>query len=163
MTEAWILVYDQEAGTALTRSARALADRVVAVSLGAGALATADLTLTVDVAPGTLVEAYARPVAALLAERGATLVLAGADVRGRLLAGQVAAHLGVSPVDVAGVVQASPLVVTHPAYGGVAVVTEEVTAPVAVLVVAAGAPGPAATPPVSGSSSSRPGRRAASR
>ncbi|WP_159806401.1 electron transfer flavoprotein subunit alpha/FixB family protein [Cellulomonas citrea] len=152
MTEAWILVYDQEAGTALTRSARALADRVVAVSLGAGALATADLTLTVDVAPGTLVEAYARPVAALLAERGATLVLAGADVRGRLLAGQVAAHLGVSPVDVAGVVQASPLVVTHPAYGGVAVVTEEVTAPVAVLVVAAGAPGPAATPPVSGSS-----------
>lgn len=139
MTEAWIVVHDTAAGTALARGARALADRVVAVSLGAGALAGADLTLTVDVAPGALVEAYARPVAALLAERGATVVAFGADVRSAQLAGQVAAHLGVSPVTVAGVVSASPLVVTRPAYGGLAVATDEVTAAVAVLVVQPGA------------------------
>jgi electron transfer flavoprotein alpha subunit len=143
MTEAWIVVHDTDAGNALARSARSFADRVVAVSLGAGGLAAADLTLTVDVAPDALVESYARPVAALLAERGAAVVAFGADVRSMLLAGQVAAHLGVSPVAVAGLVSASPLVVTRPAYGGLAVATDEVTSAVAVLVVQPGALEPA--------------------
>ena len=80
MTEAWIVVHDTDAGNALARSARSLADRVVAVSLGAGPLAAADLTLTIDVAPGALVESYARPVAALLADRGASLVAFAADL-----------------------------------------------------------------------------------
>lgn len=139
MTEAWIVTHDADAAAALVRTARTLADRVVAVSLGAGPIAGTDLTVTVDVAPGELVEAYARPVAALLAQRGATLVALGADVRSRLLAGQVAAHLGVSPVTVSGVVSATPLVVTRAAYGGLAVATDEVSAPVAVLVIEPGA------------------------
>ncbi|HEY3548509.1 MAG TPA: electron transfer flavoprotein subunit alpha/FixB family protein [Propionicimonas sp.] len=139
MTEAWIVVHDTDAGNALARSARALADRVVAVSLGAGPLAAADLTLTIEVAPDALVESYARAVAALVAERAATLVAFGPDVRSRLLAGQVAAHLGVSPVTVSGVVSTSPLVVTRPTYGGLAVATDEVTSSVAVLVVEPGA------------------------
>jgi electron transfer flavoprotein alpha subunit len=143
MTEAWIVVHDTDDGNALARSARGLRDRVVAVSLGAGALADADLTLTVDLAPGALVEAYARSVAALLTERGATLVAFGADVRSRLLAGQVAAHLGVSPVAVSAVVSTTPLVVRRPAFGGLAVATDEVIAPVAVLVVEPGALPPA--------------------
>ncbi|MBU4214862.1 MAG: electron transfer flavoprotein subunit alpha/FixB family protein [Actinobacteria bacterium] len=142
MTEAWIVVHDTDDGNALARSARGLGDRVVAVSLGAGSLADADLSLTIDLAPGALVEAYARPVAALLAERGATLVVFGTDVRSRLLAGQVAAHLGVSPVDVSGVVSTTPLVVMRSAFGGLAVATDEVTAPVAVLVVGPGALAP---------------------
>lgn len=139
MTEAWIVVHDTDDGNALARSARGIADRVVAVSLGAGALADADLTLTIDVASGALAEAYARPVAALLAERGATLVAFGADVRSRLLAGQVAAYLGVSPVNVSSVLSTEPLVVARLAFGGLAVATDEVTAAVAVLVVERGA------------------------
>ncbi|MCV2394462.1 FAD-binding protein [Actinotalea sp. M2MS4P-6] len=139
MTEAWIVVHDLDGGNALARSARALAERVVAVSVGAGGLADADLTLTVDAAPGALVEAYAQPVAALLAARGATVVAFAGDVRSRLLAGQVAAHLGVGPTNVAGVVSTAPLVVTRLAYGGLAVATDEITAPVAVLVLEPGA------------------------
>lgn len=142
MIEAWIVVHDRDRGNALARSVRALADRVVAVSVGAGGLTDADLTLVVDVAPDALVESYARAVADLLAARGAEVVAFDCDVRSRLLAGQVAAHLGVGPVNVAGVVSTSPLVVIRLAYGGLAVATDEITAPVAVLVVEPGALAP---------------------
>ena len=139
MTEAWIVAHEPGAGATLAGAARAPADPAVAVSLGAGPLPGADLTLTVDVAPGVLLEAYASPVASLLADRGVHLVVLGPDVRSRLLAGQIAAHLGVSPVNAAGVVSTSPLVVTRPAYGGLAVCTEKVTAATAVLVLEPGA------------------------
>lgn len=139
MTEAWIVVHDRDRGNALARSARTLADRVVAISLGAGGLTDADLTLAVDTAPDALVEGYARPVADLLAERGAEVVAFDCDVRSRLLAGQVAAHRGVGVVNVSGVESTGPLVVTRPAFGGLAVATDEITAPVAVLVLEAGA------------------------
>lgn len=135
MTDIWIVTHDHDAGQGLARAARTLGDRVVAVSLGAGGLSAADLTLDLDLAPGALVEAYAQPVAELLEARGAAVVAFSADVRSRSLAGQVAAHLGVAPVTVSGVASCVPLVVTRRAYGGLAVATEELTCPVAVLVV----------------------------
>ncbi len=139
MSDVWILAHDPASGNVLADSARALGDRVIAVSIGAGALVAADLTLLIEpVAPGTLVESYARPVAELLRARGAVRVLADSGVRSRLLAGQVAAQLGVSPLNVAGLVSTQPLVVERMAYGGLALATEEVTADVAVLVVAPG-------------------------
>lgn len=139
MSDVWIIAHDPSAGNALARSARALGDRVNAVSIGAGALPAADLTLVIDPAEGTLPEAYARPVAELLRSRGASLVLLDSSAQSRLLAGQVAAHLGVSPVNATGVTPGVPLVVTRLAYGGLAVATEEVVAGVAVLVLAPGA------------------------
>nr|WP_300151403.1 electron transfer flavoprotein subunit alpha/FixB family protein [Propionicimonas sp.] len=140
MTDVWILAHDPVAGNALARSARALGENVNAVSIGAGALPAADLTLIIDAAgPTVLAEAYARSVADLLRSRGARLVVADASAQSRLLAGQVAAHLGVSPVTVTGVVPGEPLVVTRMAFGGLATATEEVTAEVAVLVLTPGA------------------------
>jgi electron transfer flavoprotein alpha subunit len=138
MSDVWILAHEATAGNALARSARALGERVFAVSIGAGALASADLTLVIEPAGPVLAEAYARPVADLLRARGASLVLADAGTQSRLLAGQVAAHLGVSPVNAASITPGEPLTVTRMAYGGLAVATEEITAPVAVLVVAPG-------------------------
>jgi electron transfer flavoprotein alpha subunit len=139
MSDVWILTHDQVAGDALARSARALGDRVLAVSIGAGVLAAADVTLVIEVAGQVLPEAYAKPVADLLRSRGAKVVLADAGTQSRLLAGQVAAHLGVSPVNAAGITPGEPLVVNRTAFGGLAVATEEVTADVAVLVLSPGA------------------------
>jgi electron transfer flavoprotein alpha subunit len=112
---------------------------VLAVSIGAGVLAAADLTLVIETGAQALPEAYAEPVAELLRSRGAKLVVADAGTQSRQLAGQVAAHLGVSPVNAAGITPGEPLVVSRAAFGGLAVATEELTADVAVLVLAPGA------------------------
>lgn len=144
MTDVWILAHNLEAGDRLARCARALTDgalgdRVCAISIGAGTLPAADLTLVIEpFGTAVLVEAYAKAIAHLLRSRGATLVLADAGVQSRLLAGQVAAHLGVSPVNVASVTVGDALVTSRMAFGGLAVATEEVTAQVAVLVVGPG-------------------------
>ncbi|MCC6495325.1 MAG: hypothetical protein IT193_03600, partial [Propionibacteriaceae bacterium] len=104
MSDVWILAHDQATGNSLARSARALGDRVLAISIGAGCLASADLTLVIETAgPQVLAEAYAAPVAELLRARGAKLVVLDSGAQSRLLAGQVAALLGVSPVNAAGV------------------------------------------------------------
>ena len=143
MSEVWIVAHDPVAGNALAGSARALGDAVNAISLGAGALAAADLTLLVEADPSTPVEAYAAAVAEVLASRAAKLVVLDSSAQSRLLAGQLAAHLGTSPVNATGVVSTDPLVVTRLAYGGLAVATEELASAVAVLVLAAGALPPA--------------------
>lgn len=142
MSNVWILTIDPEAGKTLAGAARGLGDQVNAVSVGAGPIETADLTLVIDTANEQLPEAYAAAVAELLRDRGATLVLADDDARSRLLAGQVAAHLGVSPVNATSVTPGTPLVTTRLAYGGLAVATEQVTAEPAVLVLAPGALAP---------------------
>lgn len=140
MSDIWILAHDPATGNSLARCARALADRVFAISIGAGCLAAADLTLVIETAgPQVLAEAYAAPVADLLRSRGARLVVLDSGVQSRLLAGQVAAHLGVSPVNAAGITAGEPLQVTRLAYGGLAVATEQLAAEVAVLVVGPGA------------------------
>lgn len=138
MTEVWILAHDRAGGSALAGSARALGDRVVAISLGAGVLPGADLSLTVGVEAGVPVEAYAKAVAELLATRGAKVVLTDATTTGRLLAGQVAARLGVSPINAVGITGGEPLQVTRQVYGGLAVATEEVVGEVAVVVLGRG-------------------------
>lgn len=139
MSEVWIVAHDPAAGNALAGSARALGDQVNAVSVGAGALPAADLTLVIEAGgPQVLPEAYAGPVAELLRSRGAKLVLLDAGAQSRLLAGQVAAQLGVSPVTVTGITPGEPLVVTRMAFGGLATATEEISSEVAVLVVTPG-------------------------
>ncbi|MEA5053161.1 MAG: hypothetical protein VB093_06930, partial [Propionicimonas sp.] len=139
MNEVWIVAHDRVGGEALASSARTLAGQVNAVSLGAGGLAAADLTLTIDTASSAApVEAYATAVANLLSARGATVVLFDAGTQGRLLAGLVAAQLGVSPVNAAAVELADRLTVQRLAFGGLAVATEQITSPVAVLVIGPG-------------------------
>lgn len=139
MNEVWIVAHDRAGGEALASSARTLAGQVNAVSLGAGGLAAADLTLTIDTASSAApVEAYATAVANLLSARGATVVLFDAGTQGRLLAGLVAAQLGVSPVNAAAVELADRLTVQRLAFGGLAVATEQITSPVAVLVIGPG-------------------------
>ena len=139
MSEVWIVAHAPAAGNALAGPVRALGGTVNAISLGAGALAAADLTLLVETDSSTPVEAYAATVAEALASRAARLVVLDAGAQSRLLAGQLAAHLGTSPVNATGFVSTDPLVVTRLAYGGLAVATEELTSTVAVLVLAAGA------------------------
>ena len=117
-----------------------------------GRLPAADLTLVIEpFGPAVLAEAYATAVADLLRARGAKLVLADSGVQSRLLAGQVAAHLGVSPVNAASVTAGEPMVVTRLSYGGLGIATEELTADVAVLVVAPGALSPSDAPGVGAS------------
>lgn len=142
MTDVWIVAHDSAAGAALAGSARALGDQVSAVSLGAGSLPTADRTLLVEVEPSVPVEAYAAAVAELLAARDAKLVVFDATAQSRALAGLIAAHLQVGPINAAEIVSAEPLVVSRPAYGGLAVATEQPAAAIVVLVVAAGALAP---------------------
>jgi electron transfer flavoprotein alpha subunit len=146
MPEVWIVAHAAAAGNALAASARALGETVKAVSLGAGALGAADLTLVIDTVANAPVEAYAASVAELLATRGAKRIVFDATPQSRLLAGQIAAQLGVSPVNVSEIRSLEPLVVARMSFGGLAVATEEVTAPIAVLVVAPGALAPCDAP-----------------
>ena len=74
----------------------------------------------------------------MLRARGAKLILLDAGAQSRLLAGQVAAQLGVSPVTVTGITPGEPLVVTRMAFGGLATASEEISSEIAVLVVSPG-------------------------
>lgn len=139
MSDVWILAHDPVAGNALAGAARTLGDQVNAISVGAGALPAADLTLVIETEGSpVLPEAYAKSVAELLRSRGAKLILLDAGAQSRLLAGQVAAHLGVSPVTITGITPGEPLVVTRMAFGGLATATEEISSEIAVLVVTPG-------------------------
>jgi electron transfer flavoprotein alpha subunit len=96
-----------------------------------------------------LVETAAAPLAALLRERGAEVVVFGAGQTGRSLAGQVGALLGASPKTISEVVSWAPLTIERQVYGGLASASEEITSAVAVLVAGPGALGaaPAEEPP----------------
>lgn len=90
----------------------------------------------------TLIDAYIPDMAKLVQASGTpALVLVAATRRGRLVAARLAAKLNAAIVsDVNGItVDGDALVVTHSLYGGLAQGTEKVTAPCAVLLVAAGA------------------------
>lgn len=138
MIDVWTLAHDPVLGNQLAAAARTLGASVGAVSIGAGPLSAADLTVQIEVEPGALAESYAGAVADLLRVRGATVVLAGDDVQSRLLAGAVAGHLGVSPFTITSPPASDPLQVTELAFGGLAVATEQITADVAVFVIGHG-------------------------
>jgi electron transfer flavoprotein alpha subunit len=111
---------------------------VNAIGVGVAAVPGAELTLALPATGAdALVEGYAKPIAELLAARGARVVLFDADTQSRLLAGLVAAHLGVGVRNAAEIKAVEPLTIGRMAYGGLAVATEEVSA-VAVLVVGPG-------------------------
>ncbi|WP_291753223.1 electron transfer flavoprotein subunit alpha/FixB family protein [Cellulomonas sp. 73-92] len=138
---AWVVLPNPAAAAGLARGARGLADEVNAVVVGAdAALPGADLTVAVPAPPvGALAEGYAASIAELLQARGAQIVLLGADVSSRLLAGLVAARLGTSALTVQGVaVEGDGLVVSRTAYAGLATTTERPAGSPAVLVVAPG-------------------------
>jgi len=128
--------------SALAAGARQLTSQVNALVVGAEeAVPGADLTVSLPApADGVLAESYAAPVADLLRSRGAQLVLFGADVSSRLLAGLVAAHLRTSVLTAATVeVDGAGVTITRTAYAGLATTTERPTGSPAVLVVAPGA------------------------
>ena len=138
---AWVVLPSPTAAAGLALAARGLADEVDAVVVGAdAALPGADLTVAVPAPPeGALAEGYAAAIAELLRTRGAQVVLLGADVSSRLLAGLVAARLGTSALTVQGVaVEGGGLVVSRTAYAGLATTSERPAGSPAVLVVAPG-------------------------
>lgn len=138
----WVVAPDPTSAAALALGARRLADRVSAVVAGAqGPVAGADLTVAVPAASdGVLPESYAVPVADLLRDRGASVVLFGADVSARLMAGLVAGRLRTGVLTAATVeVDDEGLLITRTAYAGLATTTERPTGAPAVLVVAPGA------------------------
>lgn len=139
MSEVWIITSDAEAGRALASSARSLGETVNAISVGAGPVATADLTLIIETAPQSLPESYATAIAQVLAQRNASLVLCDTSATGRLLAGQVAAKLGISPINAAQITAEEQLTVKELVYGGMAETQLKPLSSVSVLVVSPGA------------------------
>jgi electron transfer flavoprotein alpha subunit len=132
----------EDAGAELAGAARDAGLAVTAVGLGTGLIPGADTTLqAAPPAADEPVETMAGALADLLQERGARVIAFSADATGRLLAGQVGARLGASPKNVGSVVSWEPLTITRVGCGGLAQATEEITSPVAVLVVGPGALG----------------------
>jgi len=152
MESIWIVAHDPATGADLAAGARGLASFVGAVSIGGGAIPGADVTVTAPVpGGGELIEGYARPIAALLAEEGAGAVLFGTDTQSRALAGAVAAHLKTAVHNASGITaEAGGLRITRSVYGGLAQAEETLTGKVAVLVVGAGVLPAADVAPVTG-------------
>lgn len=138
----WVVALDPTSAAALALGARRLADRVSVVAVGAqDPVPGADLTVAVPApADGALAEDYATPIAELLRERGAGLVLLASDVSARLTAGLVAGRLGTSVLNAATVeVDDEGLVITRTTYAGLATTTERPIGAPVVLVVVPGA------------------------
>jgi len=137
MKSIWVVAHDATAAAELVDGARCLAPSVSAVVVGTDAVPGADLTVLVPApASDALLEGCAGAVAGLLADRGAGLVLFGTDLRSRLLAGAVAAHLHTSVRNATDVrMEGDAVCVARSVFGGLAVATERLTGDVAVLVV----------------------------
>ena len=136
----WVVTHDQSTATSLVSGARGLGGFVGAVSLNGEAVPGADLTLIAAAAPpGQLIEGYAQPLAQLLVEKAAQVVLFGQDTQSRLLAGLVAAQLKTSVRNATALtVQVETVCLDRTIYGGLAVASEEMTG-VGVIVVGPGA------------------------
>ncbi|MDR0782276.1 MAG: FAD-binding protein [Propionibacteriaceae bacterium] len=146
----WVVTHDTAVATDLIAGARALASSVNAISLGAEAAPGADLTLVAPApAADELLEGYAAAIAEELTARQAQVVLFGADIQSRLLAGLVASRLQTSVRNITG---AAPdwATITRTVYGGLAVATDAIGAATVVLVVGPGALGEASAPGVLG-------------
>ncbi|MCL2736774.1 MAG: electron transfer flavoprotein subunit alpha/FixB family protein [Propionibacteriaceae bacterium] len=139
MKSIWVIAHDAAVAAELVRGAKGFQTFVGAVSLGGEAVPGADLTLTTPAGAG-MIEGYAQPIADLVVEQGARLVLFGSDTQSRLLAGAVASRLRTSARAIAGIeVQGDAVTVTRTIYGGLGVATEELGEAPGVLVVGAGA------------------------
>lgn len=134
MESIWIVSHDAERGNGLAGAVRGLSDTVNAISLGAGTLGSADLTLVMDVDASVPVESYAGSVADALRARDARCIVFQDGTQDRLVAGLVAARLGASAI-VAAELPCDPSTVNRLAYGGLAIATEQVVAQTTVLVV----------------------------
>ncbi|MEL4357724.1 MULTISPECIES: electron transfer flavoprotein subunit alpha/FixB family protein [unclassified Luteococcus] len=134
MDNIWIVNHDMQRGNGLASAVRSLSATVNAISVGAGPLSSADLTLMMDVDGSVPAESYAGSVADALAARGAQCIVFQDGTQDRLLAGLVAARLGVSAV-VAAELPTEPSTVNRLAHGGLAIATEQVVAETTVLVV----------------------------
>ncbi|MDR0283635.1 MAG: electron transfer flavoprotein subunit alpha/FixB family protein [Propionibacteriaceae bacterium] len=139
MKSIWVVTHDSLSAD-LVAGARALAPFVGAVTFGGEAVPGADLTVIAPQPPADVpLEAYARPIADRLAEAAPDLVLCGADLQSRLLAGLIAARLKTGVRNATSITVAGDAVtVTRSAHGGLAVVTETLAPGVAVLVIAPG-------------------------
>ncbi|MTJ83987.1 MAG: electron transfer flavoprotein subunit alpha/FixB family protein [Telmatospirillum sp.] len=104
MSRTWIIVTEEKPVAALAAAARALGKTVAAVVVGpraladAAALAGPDEVTWIDAGQDRGVEAFAAPVAGLIAGDAPKAVLAGASPESRVLAGRVAATMSASLV-----------------------------------------------------------------
>ena len=131
----WVVTHDAATAAALVAAASCLG-QVGAISVGADAVPGAELTKVVPKPPAdAMLEGYAPAIAEFLAAEPAHLVLFGADVQSRLLAGQVAAHLK-TPVH--NITSLTDDTITCTVFGGLALATEKLGSGPAVLVVGPG-------------------------
>ncbi|MDY0243008.1 MAG: electron transfer flavoprotein subunit alpha/FixB family protein [Rhodospirillaceae bacterium] len=104
MSHAWIIVTEEKQVAALTLAARGMGGRVIAVVVGPRALADAtaaagpDEVKWVETSQDRPPEAYAGPVARMIAADAPRAVVANATAEGRVLAGMVAARLGAAVI-----------------------------------------------------------------
>ncbi len=104
MSDAWIIVTEEKQVAALVAAARGLGGKVTAAVIGSRALADTaaaagpDEVKWIDASQGVPVEAYAGPVAQLIAAASPRAVVASATAEGRVLAGAAAAKLGAAVI-----------------------------------------------------------------
>ncbi|QAY64547.1 electron transfer flavoprotein subunit alpha/FixB family protein [Xylanimonas allomyrinae] len=145
--ELWVIAEDSAALATLCGAGRALGLPVRAVVLGdvedAGAYGAQEVLRFATPVSG-LVEDTAPDVAALLEERQARLVAASTSPTGTLVAGRVAARLGVPlAAAVESVEVGETLTVRRQVLGGMAVRTEQLAGSAAVVTIGAGTFDPA--------------------
>ncbi|EFL51534.1 Electron transfer flavoprotein alpha subunit [Solidesulfovibrio fructosivorans JJ]] len=104
MSQAWIIVTEEKQTPALVAMAKGLGGKVIAAVIGPRALAEAaaaagpDAVKWVETEQGRPAEAYAGPVARLIAADAPGAVVASASAAGRVLAGATAVKLGAAMI-----------------------------------------------------------------
>lgn len=104
MSHAWIIVTEEKQVSALVVAAKGLGGKVTAAVVGSRALAEAaatagpDAVKWIETGQGRPVEAYASPVAQMIAADAPKAVVASGTAEGRVLAGATAAKLGAAVI-----------------------------------------------------------------
>ncbi len=137
MSKAWIIATEENQVAGLVAAARGLGGSVTAAVVGPRALADAaacagpDEVKWIEPGRGVPVEAYAGPVAALVAAAAPRAVVASATAEGRVLAGAVAAKLGAAVIPGGLKLSASGerTIVERASLGGRVIETVEVAGP----------------------------------
>lgn len=104
MSDAWIIVTEAKQAAVLVAVAKGLGGNVTAAVVGPRALsevaaaAGPDEVKWIEQGPGIATEAYAIPIAELIATSAPKAVIASSTAEGRVLAGAVAAKLGAAVI-----------------------------------------------------------------
>lgn len=146
LNNVWIITDDQKTVAELCSGGRQLGMQVSVVLLGIQnqeeeAIASGADQVYVFGQPGesVMIEAYSEPIATLLREESADLVMINNSVQGKLLAGRIASQLGTSALSVSGLtVEDGSVIAKRMVYGGAAIRTEKALSETVVVTVGSG-------------------------